>query len=102
MSDQPNSDKQSESKPSATLPGIVEKIIKSPDPNEPEKAEIAVPEAEPLYQEIRIENKLKDEQGQEVRLKPGASVDVTIEADAKGHGKEVKALLFLLCHFRST
>jgi uncharacterized cupredoxin-like copper-binding protein len=70
-------------KPSTTLPGHVEKIIESPHPDEPERAEIAVPDAEPLYQEIRIENKLHDEDGKEVRLKPGASVDVTIEADAK-------------------
>jgi hypothetical protein len=35
--------------------------------------------AEPLYREIRIENKL----GEDVGLKPGAQVDVIIEADAK-------------------
>jgi hypothetical protein len=78
-----NSDTSRNGKPSTTLQGKVEKIIKSPDPDEPEKAEIAVPDAEPLYQEIRIENKLKDEDGKEVTLKPGASVDVIIEADAK-------------------
>jgi hypothetical protein len=78
-----NLDTARKKKPSTTLPGQVEKIIKSPHPDEPEKAEIAVPDAEPLYQEIRIENKLQDEDGKEVRLKPGASVDVTIEADAK-------------------
>jgi hypothetical protein len=72
----------SNAKPSTTLPGKVEKIIKS-SPDEPEKAEIEVPDAEPLYQEIRIENKLRDEAGNEVKLKPGAAVDVTIEADAK-------------------
>jgi len=82
MSDK-NSDTSHNAKPSTTLPGKVEKIIKSPDPNETEKAEIAVPDAEPLYQEIRIENRLQSEDGKEVRLKPGASVDVTIEADAK-------------------
>jgi hypothetical protein len=70
-------------KPSTSLPGQVEKIIKSPHADEPERAEIAVPDAEPLYQKIRIENKLQDEDGKEVRLKPGASVDVTIEANAK-------------------
>jgi uncharacterized cupredoxin-like copper-binding protein len=82
MSDK-NLDTASNGKPSTTLSGKVEKIIKSPGPNEPEKAEITVPDAEPLYQEIRIENKLKGEDGEDVRLKPGASVDVTIEADAK-------------------
>jgi uncharacterized cupredoxin-like copper-binding protein len=64
------------------LQAKVGKIVKSPDPDEPGKAEIALPDAEPLYQEIRIENK-QDEDGKEVRLKPGASVDVIIEADAK-------------------
>jgi hypothetical protein len=35
------SDMATDAKPRTTLPGTVEKIIKSPDPNEPEKAEIA-------------------------------------------------------------
>jgi hypothetical protein len=74
-------DEKPENKPSTTLPGIVEKIVKSPDPGEPERAEIVLPDAEPLYQEIRIENKLTNEAGEEVGLKPGASVDVTIQAD---------------------
>jgi hypothetical protein len=70
-------------KPSATLPGTVEKIIKSPIPNEPEKAQIAVEGADHLYKEIRIENTLTDENGDKVRLKPGAHVDVTVEAEPK-------------------
>jgi len=77
-------------KSSTTLPGRVRKIIKSPDPKEPDQAEISVPDAEPLYQELRIENKLKNEEGEEVRLKPGASVDVTVEADAKDTEKNEK------------
>jgi hypothetical protein len=68
-------------KPSATLSGTVEKIIKSPDPNVPEKAQITVEGAEDLYREIRIENVLADENGQIVALKQGAPVEVTIEAD---------------------
>jgi hypothetical protein len=67
-------------KPSVTLPGTVEKIIKSPDPSVPEKAEIAVQEADDLYREIRVENTLTDENGKEVRLKKGAEVEITIEA----------------------
>jgi hypothetical protein len=67
--------------PSATLPGTVEKIIKSPDPREPEKAQITVEGADHLYKEIRIENTLQDENGVEVRLKHGAKVEVTVEAD---------------------
>jgi hypothetical protein len=45
-------------KPSTTLPGTVEKIIKSPYPSESEKAQIAIEGADHLYKEIRIENTL--------------------------------------------
>jgi hypothetical protein len=76
-----SSDTPPENKPSVTLPGTVEKIIPSNFASEPEKAEIAVDGAEPLYQEIRIENKLQDNDGNEVELKPGAEVEVTIKAD---------------------
>jgi len=67
-------------KPSATLPGTVEKIIKSPHPSEPEKAQIAVEGADELYKEIRIVNNLTDQNGDKVRLKQGAKVEVTVEA----------------------
>ena len=68
-------------KPSTTLPGTVEKIIKSPDPRVPEKAQIGIEGAEHLYREIRIDNVLKDQHGEKVALKQGAEVEVTIEAD---------------------
>jgi len=68
-------------KPSVTLPGRVEKVIPPRHPSEPEKAQIAVEGADTLYREIRIENSLKDENGDEVRLKQGAEVDVIVEAD---------------------
>ncbi|HXT77169.1 MAG TPA: hypothetical protein VN780_12825 [Candidatus Eisenbacteria bacterium] len=67
-------------KSATTLPGTVQKIIHSPDPGIPEKAEIAVEGADDLYKEIRIENTLTDEKGNEVKLKPGAEVEVTVEA----------------------
>ena len=70
-------------KPSTTLPGTVQKIIKPIDPQAEETAEIAIEGAEELYREIRVENTLKDEKGKEVALKEGAPVDVTIEADKK-------------------
>jgi hypothetical protein len=70
-------------KPKTTRPGTVEKIIKSPFPQEPEKAEIAVEGADHLYREIRIENTLVDENGNRVKLKEGAQVDITVEADPK-------------------
>lgn len=65
---------------STTLPATVEKIIKSPNPNEPEKAQLSVEGADHLYRELRIENTLVDENGDKVRLKPGVEVEVTIEA----------------------
>ena len=68
-------------KPKITKPGVVQKVIPSPYPSLPEKAEIAVEGADHLYREVRIENTLTDENGQEVKLKPGAEVEVTIEAD---------------------
>jgi hypothetical protein len=71
---------KSEKKVATTLPGTVQKIIQSPDPSIPEKAEIAVEGADDLYKEIRIENTLTDEKGKEVKLKPGAEVEVTVEA----------------------
>ncbi len=70
-------------KPSTTLPGTVEKIIKPIDPREPEKAQINIEPAEHLYREIRIDNTLKDEKGKQVALKEGARVNVTVEADKK-------------------
>jgi hypothetical protein len=68
-------------KPSVTLPGIVDKVIPSIHPAEPDKAQIIVEGADHLYREIRIANTLQDKNGNEVALKQGAEVDVTIEAD---------------------
>jgi hypothetical protein len=70
-------------KAAASLLGTVQKIIKPPHPDLPEKAEIAVEGADELYREIRIENSLIDENGNEVKLKPGATVEVTVEAEPK-------------------
>lgn len=68
-------------KAAVTLPGTVEKIIPSLDPSQPDKAQIAVEGAEPLYKELRIENTLEKDTGEQVSLKPGAEVEVTIAAD---------------------
>lgn len=81
MAQQNNGKKNSKQKAAMTLPGVVEKVIKPVVPNEPEKAQIAVEGADHLYREIRVENRLNDEEGREVALKPGAEVDVTIEAE---------------------
>jgi protein involved in polysaccharide export with SLBB domain len=68
-------------KPSTTLPATVEKIIKPIFPSEPEKAQLSIQGADHLYREVRIENTLTDENGEKVRLKPGAEVEVTIAAE---------------------
>lgn len=61
--------------------GTVEKIIKPPAPSEPEKAQIEIDGADHLYREIRVANVVTDEKGDEARLKPGAKVDVIVEAE---------------------
>ena len=68
---------------STTLPGTVEKIIQPVVPGQSEKAQIAVEGADHLYNEIRIENNLTNAEGETVSLKPGAEVEITIEADEK-------------------
>ena len=68
-------------KPSITLPGTVEKLIPSVHPSEPDRAQISVEGADHLYREIRVANTFKDGDGNEVALKQGAEVEVTIEAD---------------------
>jgi hypothetical protein len=69
-------------KSSTTLPGKVEEVIPASDVPEPEKAQIAVEGAEDLYKEIRVKNSLTAENGDNVRLKKGAEVEVTVEADS--------------------
>jgi hypothetical protein len=74
-------------KPSANLKGVVEKIIKPILPNEPEKVQIVVEQADHLYREIRIDNNLIDEDGEAVRLKEGADVEVIVKADPEHTAK---------------
>ena len=66
--------------PSATMPGTVDKIITSPRPSQPEKAQIAVDGVERRYRDLRIDNTLVDEHGDDVKLKKGAHVEVTVAA----------------------
>jgi hypothetical protein len=66
--------------PRTTLPGIVAEIISSPRPSQPEKAQIAVHDADHEYRDLRIENALTDEHGDDVKLKKGAHVEVTVTA----------------------
>ena len=67
--------------PSLTMPGTVDKIIPSSRPSLPEKAQIAVKGPDRRKQDIRIENSLTDEHGDEVKLKKGAHVELTVEAE---------------------
>ena len=67
--------------PTVTMPGTVAKIIPSPRPSQPEKAQIAVDGADHRYRNLRIENTLTDEHGDDVRLEKGASVEVTVTAE---------------------
>jgi hypothetical protein len=72
----------SHKKATTKLPGRVQRVIKPhPDSGEPEKAQISVEGADHLYRELRVPNKLTDEDGHQVKLKPGAEVEVKIEAE---------------------
>jgi len=89
MSGKDNGEKEdSGKKPNVTLPGTVEKIIPAIGDHIPEKAEIKIEGADDLYREVRIENKMIDADGNPVKLKKGAEVDVTIEADNKDSKSE--------------
>jgi hypothetical protein len=69
--------------PSVTMPGIVHKVIPSPHAGQPERVQIAVDEVDYGYRDLRIENTLTDEHGDDVRLKKGSHVDVTVTAEPK-------------------
>jgi hypothetical protein len=69
-------------RPSTTMPGIVNKIIPSPQTSQPEKAQIAVEGTDQRYRNLRIDNTLTDEHGDDVKLKKGAHVDVIVTAKA--------------------
>jgi len=66
--------------PSTTVPGTVDKIIPPSRRSLPEKAQIAVDGPDHRSQDLRIENTLTDENGDDVKLKKGAHVDVTVTA----------------------
>jgi len=71
------------------LPATVEKVLKPVTPTEPEKAQINIQGADELYREIRVENVVSDENGGTARLKPGAKVDIIIEADSDATTKKL-------------
>jgi hypothetical protein len=67
--------------PSTMMPGTVERIIPSPRPGQPEKAQIGVIGADQRHRDLRIENTLTDEHGDDVKLKKGGRVEVTVTAN---------------------
>ncbi len=83
MGDELEEQKPNDEKATKKLSGTVEKIIPSILPGEPEKAQISVDGAEDLYRELRVDNTLEDAEGNKVKLKKGAEVEVKIEADAE-------------------
>jgi hypothetical protein len=62
-------------KPSVTVSGTVQKVLKFP--SKPEKVQIAIEGPGHEHKEIRIENTLTDKSGQGVQLKTGAKVEVS-------------------------
>jgi hypothetical protein len=68
-------------RPNTAMPGRVDRIIPSRSRRRPEVAQISVDKAARRHRDLRIENSLADEHGDEVRN--GARVEVTVEAEAK-------------------
>ncbi len=62
-------------RPRTTIPGTVDKLI--PSPRLSQVAQISM-EGDHGYRDLRVENLLTDEHGDEVKLKKGAHVDVTV------------------------
>src|SRR3981189_3239366 len=75
----------------ATRHGTVQKIVESPYPGAPEKAQIVLEGADDLYRELRVENTLTDEKGREVSLKQGADVQLIVEAEPEATKPKAKA-----------
>jgi hypothetical protein len=69
--------------PTTTMPGTVHKIIPASSSSQPEKAQIALDGADQRYRDLRIENILTDENGDDVKLKKGGHVQVTVTAEPK-------------------
>jgi hypothetical protein len=67
--------------PCVSMPGTVDKIIPSPGPSQPEQAQIGVEGGDSQKQDLRIENTLTYEHGDDVRLKKGAHVEVNVTAE---------------------
>lgn len=65
--------------PKTVMPGTVDRIIQFRTPRLRETAQISI-KGEPRYRELRVENSLTDEHGDEVKLTKGDQVEVTVTA----------------------
>ena len=65
--------------PHVTVAAIVDQIIPS-RPNQAERAQIKVNVRDNQYGKLRIENTLTNSQGEDLSLKKGARVDITVPA----------------------
>ena len=79
----PNGKNGKSARASVTLIGYVDRILPPVHPALPERAQIVIEEADHMYREIRVENRLDGVKGKPCRLKVGEEVDVRIEADLK-------------------
>ena len=77
------------------MSGTVYKIISSRRPHQPEKAQIAVDVTDHWHRELRIENTLTDEYGDDMRLEKGAHVEVTVTAEPDVNRTRLAAVDFL-------
>ena len=69
-------------RPRTIIRGTVDKIIQFRTSRLRGTAQISI-EGEPRYRELRVENSLTDEDGDEVRLTKGDQVEVTVTAEGK-------------------
>jgi hypothetical protein len=79
--------------PSASVPGTVLKIIPPNRVGQPESAEIGLDAPDERNRDLRIENTLTNEHGQDVKLKRGARVDVNITARDQTSIEEPSAIV---------
>jgi hypothetical protein len=76
--------------PSITILGSVNRIIPPSGASQTEKAQISVDGAEQRYRYLRFDNLLTDEDGDDVRLKKGAHVHVTVTEESKTSTTAIK------------
>jgi hypothetical protein len=61
----------------------VDRIVAPPGPWQPEQAQMAVDGADRRHRDLRIENALTDEPGDDARLTKGDPVDVTVTTEPR-------------------